>query len=109
SYLSIRYPEVRAISAFFTRVFDALWRASKDARPRDCDRPAVILRKPISGKPEIGGRAPQGEGAPLSARRGRSTCRHPFPLNCLPTPVDQSLLVRTLDLDLLGRGPGDLL
>jgi len=27
-----RHPEVRAISAF-TRVFDALWRASKDARP----------------------------------------------------------------------------
>jgi hypothetical protein len=32
SFNSIRHPEVRAISAL-TRVFDALWRASKDARP----------------------------------------------------------------------------
>jgi len=31
-YVQYRYPEVRAISAF-TRVFDALWRASKDDRP----------------------------------------------------------------------------
>jgi hypothetical protein len=29
-----RHPEVRAVSAF-TRVFDALWRASKDARPTE--------------------------------------------------------------------------
>ena len=39
-----RHPEVRATSAF-TRVFDALWRASKDGRKRRCLLPSFEARR----------------------------------------------------------------
>jgi len=48
----IRHPEVRAISAF-TRVFDALWRASKD------ERPLTLGPSPFEARLW---RAPQGDG-----------------------------------------------
>ena len=53
--LSPRHPEVRALSAL-TRVFDALWRASKDGRPVCCNMWLVQQtgRRPLmSGLPDI--------------------------------------------------------
>src|SRR5215475_10228280 len=50
-----RHPEVRALSAF-TRVFDALWRASKGDGPGPATRRGRILRGTRSA------RAPQDDG-----------------------------------------------
>ena len=58
-----RHPQVRASKSAFTRVFDALWRASKDARPPPLPlAPRAAIAGPSPFEARARALAPQGDG-----------------------------------------------